>query len=340
MPEARVKIDCPRRRHAGPRRPDLFRRAAHRWTGRRKKNATVTVSCTDAGTLTIGDQAVAMRCGCRIWWSRLHRGRCMPAVRRAARRCAHSRRCPLWGDRDAPGCGDRRTHDPVRGPGERVAMSAVEQIFQGSIQGRSDPVFAMCGPVRLVRPGRSWPHGGISPVRWRDALDVEACAPGAAGLPAAADRYFGALVDLSRRWVTGGVVCAASAARPSPGSIRRMPICCGCIWTAVCCAAPARRRRTGRCLTARCSGPGDGGTAASRGGAGDAVPAGDVVTEYGDLEGARGMLEKHFSTRAAGRRGPARAAGDLSPQPRRRRREGRDGRAAGRAPRCGACGLV
>ena len=42
----------------------------------------VTVSCTDAGTLTIGDRGEwPARCGCRIWWSTAaSRGRCMPAV--------------------------------------------------------------------------------------------------------------------------------------------------------------------------------------------------------------------------------------------------------------------
>lgn len=89
----------------------------------------------------------------------------------------------------------------MRGPGERVAMSAVEQIFQGSIQGAIDPVFAYVRAGRLdcppgVDPLAAWRH--LSGQVARDALDVEAHVRRVllACQPPLTERAFGALVDL------------------------------------------------------------------------------------------------------------------------------------------------
>lgn len=80
-------------------------------------------------------------------------------------------------------------------------MSAVEQIFQGSIQGAIDPVFAYVRAGRLdcppgVDPLAAWRH--LSGQVARDALDVEAHVRRVllACQPPLTERAFGALVDL------------------------------------------------------------------------------------------------------------------------------------------------
>ena len=82
-------------------------------------------------------------------------------------------------------------------------MSAVEQIFQGSIQGAIDPVFAYMRAGRLdcppgVDPLAAWRH--LSGQVARDALDVEAHVRRVllACQPPLTERAFGALVDIWR----------------------------------------------------------------------------------------------------------------------------------------------